>query len=197
MFTGIIQTIGNISRIESKDSDSHIIFKTEKNILDDMKIGDSISVNGVCLSITGKAESTFSVDVSNETMRLTTFSVLKGNNNVNLEKAMVLSDRINGHFVSGHIDGIGIVKEKKKDGRSISFLIEFPSDLKKFVSKKGSISIDGVSLTINSVKDNNFYVNIIPHTLSETIMSEYIEGTKVNIEVDLIARYLDKLIENK
>ena len=197
MFTGIIQTIGNISRIESKDSDSHIIFKTEKNILDDMKIGDSISVNGVCLSITGKAESTFSVDVSNETMRLTTFSVLKVNNNVNLEKAMVLSDRISGHFVSGHIDGIGIVKEKKKVGRSISFLIEFPADLKKFVSKKGSISIDGVSLTINSIKDNNFDVNIIPHTLSETIMSEYKEDTKVNIEVDLIARYLDKLIENK
>ncbi len=197
MFTGIIQTIGNISRIESKDSDSHIIFKAEKNILDDMKIGDSISVNGVCLSITGKAESTFSVDVSNETMRLTTFSVLKVNNNVNLEKAMVLSDRISGHFVSGHIDGIGIVKEKKKVGRSISFLIEFPADLKKFVSKKGSISIDGVSLTINSIKDNNFDVNIIPHTLSETIMSEYKEDTKVNIEVDLIARYLDKLIENK
>ena len=197
MFTGIIQTIGNISRIESKDSDSHIIFKAEKNMLDDMKIGDSISVNGVCLSITGKAESTFSADVSNETMRLTTFSVLKVNNNVNLEKAMVLSDRISGHFVSGHIDGIGIVKEKKKVGRSISFLIEFPSDLKKFVSKKGSISIDGVSLTINSIKDNNFDVNIIPHTLSETIMSEYKEDTKVNIEVDLIARYLDKLIENK
>jgi len=197
MFTGIIQTIGNISRIESKDSDSHIIFKAEKKTLDDMKIGDSISVNGVCLSITGKAESTFSVDVSNETMRLTTFSVLKVNNNVNLEKAMVLSDRISGHFVSGHIDGIGIVKEKKKVGRSISFLIEFPADLKKFVSKKGSISIDGVSLTINSIKDNNFDVNIIPHTLSETIMSEYKEDTKVNIEVDLIARYLDKLIENK
>jgi len=197
MFTGIIQTIGNISRIESKDSDSHIIFKAEKNMLDDMKIGDSISVNGVCLSITGKAESTFSADVSNETMRLTTFSVLKVNNNVNLEKAMVLSDRISGHFVSGHIDGIGIVKEKKKVGRSISFLIEFPADLKKFVSKKGSISIDGVSLTINSIKDNNFDVNIIPHTLSETIMSEYKEDTKVNIEVDLIARYLDKLIENK
>ena len=197
MFTGIIQTIGNISRIESKDSDSHIIFKAEKNILDDMKIGDSISVNGICLSVVGKTEDTFSVDVSNETMRLTTFSVLKVNNNVNLEKAMVLSDRISGHFVSGHIDGIGIVKEKKKVGRSISFLIEFPADLKKFVSKKGSISIDGVSLTINSIKDNNFDVNIIPHTLSETIMSEYKEDTKVNIEVDLIARYLDKLIENK
>ena len=195
MFTGIIQTIGNISRIESKESDSHIIFKTEKNILDDMKVGDSISVNGICLSVVGKTEDTFSVDVSNETMRLTTFSVLKVNNNVNLEKAMVLSDRINGHFVSGHIDGMGIVRGKKKDGRSTSFLIEFPYGLKKFFSKKGSVSIDGVSLTINTVKDNSFSVNIIPHTLSETIMSEYKEDTKVNIEVDLIARYLDKLLE--
>ena len=195
MFTGIIQTIGNISRIESKESDSHIIFKTEKNILDDMKVGDSISVNGICLSVVGKTEDTFSVDVSNETMRLTTFSVLKVNNNVNLEKAMVLSDRINGHFVSGHIDGTGIIKEKKREGRSTFFLIEFPQDLKKFVSKKGSISIDGVSLTINTTQGNSFGVNIIPHTLSETIMSEYKEGDKVNIEVDLIARYLDKLTE--
>ena len=195
MFTGIIQTIGNISRIESKESDSHIIFKTEKNILDDMKVGDSISVNGICLSVVGKTEDTFSVDVSNETMRLTTFSVLKVNNNVNLEKAMVLSDRINGHFVSGHIDGMGIVRGKKKDGRSTSFLIEFPYDLKKFVSRKGSISVDGVSLTINVIKGSSFGVNIIPHTLLETIMSEYEEGTKVNIEVDLIARYLDKLLE--
>ena len=195
MFTGIIQTIGNISRIDSNYSDSHIILKTEKNILDDMKIGDSISVNGVCLSVVTKTEGTFSVDVSNETMSLTTFSNLKVNDSVNLEKAMVLSDRINGHFVSGHIDGVGIVKGVKKDGRSSSLLIEFPNDLKKFISKKGSISIDGVSLTINTIKEDSFGVNIIPHTLSETIMSEYEVGTKVNIEVDLITRYLDKLIE--
>ena len=195
MFTGIIQTIGKISKIESNDSDSYIVFEVEKFILDDIKIGDSISVNGVCLSVIKKSEDTFSVDVSNETMRLTTFSVLKVNNNVNLEKAMILSDRINGHFVSGHIDGTGIIKEKKREGRSTFFLIEFPQDLKKFVSKKGSISIDGVSLTINITQGNSFGVNIIPHTLSETIMSEYKEGDKVNIEVDLIARYLDKLIE--
>jgi len=195
MFTGIIQTIGKISKIESNDSNSHIVFEVEKFILDDIRIGDSISVNGVCLSVIKKTEDTFSVDVSNETMRLTTFSVLKVNNNVNLEKAMILSDRINGHFVSGHIDGTGIIKEKKKEGRSTFFLIEFPQDLKKFVSKKGSISIDGVSLTINTTQGNSFGVNIIPHTLSETIMSEYKEGDKVNIEVDLIARYLDKLIE--
>ena len=195
MFTGIIQTIGKISKIESNDSNSRIVFEVEKFILDDIRIGDSISVNGVCLSVIKKTEDTFSVDVSNETMRLTTFSVLKVNNNVNLEKAMILSDRINGHFVSGHIDGTGIIKEKKKEGRSTFFLIEFPEDLKKFVSKKGSISIDGVSLTINVTQGNSFGVNIIPHTLSETIMSEYKEGDKVNIEVDLIARYLDKLIE--
>jgi len=195
MFTGIIQTIGKISKIESNDSNSRIVFELEKFILDDIRIGDSISVNGVCLSVIKKTEDTFSVDVSNETMRLTTFSVLKVNNNVNLEKAMILSDRINGHFVSGHIDGTGIIKEKKKEGRSTFFLIEFPEDLKKFVSKKGSISIDGVSLTINITQGNSFGVNIIPHTLSETIMSEYKEGDKVNIEVDLIARYLDKLIE--
>ena len=195
MFTGIIQTIGKISKIESNDSNSRIVFEVEKFILDDIRIGDSISVNGVCLSVIKKSDDTFSVDVSYETMRLTTFSVLKVNNNVNLEKAMILSDRINGHFVSGHIDGTGIIKEKKKEGRSTFFLIEFPKDLKKFVSKKGSISIDGVSLTINITQGNSFGVNIIPHTLSETIMSEYKEGDKVNIEVDLIARYLDKLIE--
>ena len=195
MFTGIIQTIGKISKIESNDSNSYIVFEVEKFILDDIRIGDSISVNGVCLSVIKKTEDTFGVDVSNETMRLTTFSVLKVNNNVNLEKAMILSDRINGHFVSGHIDGTGIIKEKKREGRSTFFLIEFPQDFKKFVSKKGSISIDGVSLTINITQGNSFGVNIIPHTLSETIMSEYKEGDKVNIEVDLIARYLDKLIE--
>ena len=195
MFTGIIQTIGKISKIESNDSNSRIVFEVEKFILDDIRIGDSISVNGVCLSVIKKTEDTFSVDVSNETMRLTTFSVLKVNNNVNLEKAMILSDRINGHFVSGHIDDTGIIKEKKREGRSTFFLIEFPEDLKKFVSKKGSISIDGVSLTINVTQGNSFGINIIPHTLSETIMSEYKEGDKVNIEVDLIARYLDKLIE--
>ena len=194
MFTGIIQTIGKISKIESNDSNSYIVFEVEKFILDDIRIGDSISVNGVCLSVIKKTD-TFGVDVSNETMRLTTFSVLKVNNNVNLEKAMILSDRINGHFVSGHIDGTGIIKEKKREGRSTFFLIEFPQDLKKFVSKKGSISIDGVSLTINITQGNSFGINIIPHTLSETIMSEYKEGDKVNIEVDLIARYLDKLTE--
>ena len=196
MFTGIIQTIGKISKIESNDSNSYIVFKVEKFILDDIRIGDSISVNGVCLSVIKKSEDTFSVDVSNETMRLTTFSVLKVNNNVNLEKAMILSDRINGHFVSGHIDGTGIIKEKKKEGRSTFFLIEFPQDLKKFVSKKGSISIDGVSLTINTTQGNSFGVNIIPHTREFTTWSDISINSYVNLEVDPIARYVFESIKN-
>ena len=187
MFTGIIQEIGNIMEIDSHELDKQIIFKTEKKFLDDMNIGDSLSINGVCLSVVETKDDTFSVDVSNETIKLTTFSDLKINSTVNLEK-------INGHFVSGHVDETGIVKEKKIIGRSTCFLIEVSSDIKKFVSKKGSISIDGVSLTINFVKENCFGVNIIPHTLLRTIMSDYDVGTRVNIEVDLIARYLETLL---
>ena len=194
MFTGIIQTTGHISKIDLNNSNGHFTFKVKNFLLNDVKIGDSISVNGVCLSVVEKTLDTFSVDISNETMRLTTFSQLKVNNNVNLEKAMALSDRINGHFVSGHIDGTGIIREKRKDGNSTFLLIEFPNDLKKYISKKGSISIDGVSLTINKIESNKFGISIIPHTFSGTIISEYKKGTTVNIEVDLIARYLDKLI---
>ena len=194
MFTGIIQEIGNIMEIDSNELDKQIIFKTEKKFLDDMNIGDSLSINGVCLSVVETKDDTFSVDVSNETIKLTTFSDLKINSTVNLEKAMTLSEKINGHFVSGHVDETGIVKEKKIIGRSTCFLIEVSSDIKKFVSKNGSISIDGVSLTINFVMENCFGVNIIPHTLLRTIMSDYDVGTRVNIEVDLIARYLETLL---
>ena len=194
MFTGIIQTTGHISKIDLNNSNGHFTFKVKNFLLNDVKIGDSISVNGVCLSVVEKTLDTFSVDISNETMRLTTFSQLKVNNNVNLEKAMALSDRINGHFVSGHIDGTGVIREKRKDGNSTFLLIEFPNDLKKYISKKGSISIDGVSLTINKIESNKLGISIIPHTISGTIISEYKKGTRVNIEVDLIARYLDKLI---
>ena len=135
MFTGIIQEIGNIMEIDSHELDKQIIFKTEKKFLDDMNIGDSLSINGVCLSVVETKDDTFSVDVSNETIKLTTFSDLKINSNVNLEKAMTLSEKINGHFVSGHVDETGIVKEKKIIGRSTCFLIEASSDIKKFVSK--------------------------------------------------------------
>jgi len=169
------------------------VFNTGKMELSDMALGDSISVNGVCLSIIEKEANSFSADLSKETLSLTTFSNLKVGSRINLEKAMMLSDRINGHMVSGHVDGIGKVIGKIDDGRSIRYTIEIPAGLNKFISKKGSVSVDGVSLTVNEVNGTTFGVNIIPHTLTETIFSEYDIETKVNIEVDLIARYLDQL----
>ena len=194
MFTGIIQAIGNISKIDSNGPDSRIVFKAGKMKLDDVKIGDSISVNGVCLSITEKTKDSFSSDLSSETISLTTFIEMRANSKVNLEKAMNFSSRVNGHLIAGHVDGVGVIKEMKNDGRSILILIEFPEELEKYISKKGSIAVDGVSLTINGTKENTFSINIIPHTLSGSIISEYNIGTKVNIEVDLIARYLEKLV---
>ena len=194
MFTGIIQTIGNISKIDSNGPDSRIVFKAGRMKLDDVKIGDSISVNGVCLSITEKTKDSFSSDLSSETLSLTTFIEMRANSKVNLEKAMNFSSRVNGHLIAGHVDGVGVIKEMKNDGRSILILIEFPEELDKYISKKGSIAVDGVSLTINGTKENTFSINIIPHTLSGSIISEYNIGTKVNIEVDLIARYLEKLV---
>jgi len=194
MFTGIIQAIGNISKIDSNGPDSRIVFKAGKMKLDDVKIGDSISVNGVCLSITEKTKNSFSSDLSSETLSLTTFIEMRANSKVNLEKAMNFSSRVNGHLIAGHVDGVGVIKEMKNDGRSILILIEFPEELEKYISKKGSIAVDGVSLTINGTKENTFSINIIPHTLSGSIISEYNIGTKVNIEVDLIARYLEKLV---
>ena len=194
MFTGIIQAIGNISKIDSNGPDSRIVFKAGRMKLDDVKIGDSISVNGVCLSITEKTKDSFSSDLSSETLSLTTFIEMRANSKVNLEKAMNFSSRVNGHLIAGHVDGVGVIKEMKNDGRSILILIEFPEELDKYISKKGSIAVDGVSLTINGTKENTFSINIIPHTLSGSIISEYNIGTKVNIEVDLIARYLEKLV---
>ena len=194
MFTGIIQAIGNISKIDSNGPDSCIVFKAGRMKLDDVKIGDSISVNGVCLSITEKTKDSFSSDLSSETLSLTTFIEMRANSKVNLEKAMIFSSRVNGHLIAGHVDGVGVIKEMKNDGRSILILIEFPEELEKYISKKGSIAVDGVSLTINGTKENTFSINIIPHTLSGSIISEYNIGTKVNIEVDLIARYLEKLV---
>jgi len=194
MFTGIIQTIGNISKIDSNGPDSRIVFKAGRMKLDDVKIGDSISVNGVCLSITEKTKDSFSSDLSSETLSLTTFIEMRANSKVNLEKAMSFSSRVNGHLIAGHVDGVGVIKEMKNDGRSILILIEFPEELDKYISKKGSIAVDGVSLTINGTKENTFSINIIPYTLSGSIISEYNIGTKVNIEVDLIARYLEKLV---
>ena len=196
MFTGIIHAIGKINAIDEHGADSRFIFNTGSMDLSDLNVGDSIAVNGACLTLIDVGENSFAADISNETLKRTTFSKLEVGSSINLEKAMQLSDRLNGHIVSGHIDGIGKVSCLGDDGRSVCYAIVVPKALNRYLSKKGSVTVDGVSLTINAIEENTIKVNIIPHTLSKTIFSEYIAGCQVNIEVDLIARYLDRIIVN-
>jgi len=197
MFTGIIEAIGKIELIEEIDSDKRFVIASDSLKLSDVQQGDSISVNGVCLTVVDVQEKGFSIDVSVETLSCTTFNELAAGDQVNLEKALQLSSRLSGHMVSGHVDGKGIIQKKLADARSERFEIKFPAELGKYICKKGSICIDGVSLTINDAEESTFSVNIIPHTLKETIFSQYIEGRSVNLEVDIIARYMESLIADK
>jgi riboflavin synthase len=197
MFTGIIEAIGKIELIEDIDSDKRFVINSGSMNLSDVQCGDSISVNGVCLTVVDLQEKGFSVDVSVETLSCTTFSDLAAGDQLNLEKALQLSSRLSGHMVSGHVDGKGTIQNKLADARSERFEIKFPAEIGKYICKKGSICIDGVSLTINDAGESTFSVNIIPHTLQETIFSEYTEGTQVNLEVDIVARYMESLMTDK
>ena len=197
MFTGIIETTGKIELIEDIGSDKRLVIRSDSLNLSDVKRGDSISVNGVCLTVVDLQEKGFSTDVSVETLTCTTFSDLVAGDQVNLEKALQLSSRLSGHMVSGHVDGKGVIQKKYTDARSERFEIKFPAELGKYICKKGSICIDGVSLTINDTDESTFSVNIIPHTNEETIFSEYVEGKSVNLEVDIVARYMESLMMDK
>jgi len=197
MFTGIIEAIGKIELIEDIDSDKRFVIISDSLDLSDIKGGDSISVSGVCLTVVDLQENGFSVDVSVETLSCSTFNELVAGDQVNLEKALQLSSRLSGHMVSGHVDGKGMIQKKVTDARSERFDINFPVELGKYICKKGSICIDGVSLTINDVDKLTFSVNIIPHTLKETIFSTYTEGKQINLEVDIVARYMESLMTDK
>ena len=193
MFTGIIQAIGSIQEIHS--SDDGVILKINSNTLDlsDSKIGDSIAVNGVCLTVTQVSEKLFTADVSNETIYCSTFSDLSQGISVNLEKSLRFNQGIDGHLVSGHVDGVGKVQSINQDGDSTRIKIIVESDIVKYIAKKGSICINGVSLTVNSVEDNVFDVNIVPHTFSVTTLRDLSIDSNVNLEIDLIARYVERL----
>ena len=194
MFTGIIQATGTITRMESRSGDMRLSIATGQLDLSDVAMGDSIAVNGVCLTAVELPGDGFSADVSNETLALTTLGNLKSGSRVNLEKALTLSDRLGGHLVSGHVDGIGTVLERSPDARSERFVIEAPDVLARYIAQKGSVCVDGTSLTVNKVDGARFELNIVPHTLQETIIGDYVPGSKVNLEVDLIARYLERLM---
>jgi len=194
MFTGIIQSVGEITAIEAKGDDARIRVLTNKLDLADVQLGDSIAVNGVCLTAVELPGDGFWADVSGETLSVTTFKSLSVGTKANLEKAITPSTRLGGHLVSGHVDGIGKVVERYDDGRSVRFHIQAPDDMAKYIAEKGSVCVDGISLTVNAVKGAVFELNIVPHTLQETTMGQFKVGTEVNLEVDIIARYLERLI---
>jgi len=194
MFTGIIQAIGEVRGLQPSGGDVRLRIATGKLDLGDVALGDSIAVNGVCLTAVELPGDGFVADVSRETLSLTSLGQLKPGSSVNLEKALTLATRLGGHLVSGHVDGLGRVIERYDDARSVRFTIEAPDELARYIAHKGSITVDGTSLTVNAVSGSRFELNIVPHTLQETIMDSYAVGTGVNLEVDLVARYLERLL---
>ncbi len=194
MFTGIIQSIGEIAAIQPKGGDVRLYIKAGKLQVNNVALGDSIATNGVCLTAVELPSDGFWADVSRETLDCTSVGDWKVGQSVNLEKAMTPETHFGGHIVSGHVDGLGEVLSVKQDGRSWRFVLRAPKELAKYIAAKGSITVDGTSLTVNHVDGNEFGLNIVPHTLQETVMGTYSAGTQVNLEVDLIARYLERLL---
>jgi riboflavin synthase len=196
VFTGIIEAVGKIQRMEPLGGDMRLVIDASELDMSDVQMGDSIAVNGVCLTAVQFDQKSFVADVSNETISLTTLRNLKTGSPVNLEKALLPTTRLGGHLVSGHVDGMGSIVGVSEDARSVKYTVRVPGELKKYVAVKGSICIDGTSLTVNAVNDDTFDINIVPHTQERTIIKSYKTGTEVNLEVDLIARYLERLLMN-
>jgi riboflavin synthase len=194
MFTGIIQAVGKIAALETKGGDARLRIATGALDLGGVHIGDSIAVSGVCLTAVELPGDGFWADVSGETLARTTLGALRPGDAVNLEKALTPATPLGGHLVSGHVDGVGEVRERRAEARSVRFRIEAPAALARYVAAKGSICVDGVSLTVNAVDGASFELNIVPHTLAATTLGEFRPGRRVNLEVDLIARYLERLL---
>ena len=201
MFTGIIQSVGRMARIEPRGGDVRLTVDTASSgqdtfDLSDVQLGDSIAVSGVCLTVVTLEPHGFSADVSNETLSLTTLGKLNAGAPVNLEKALRLADRLGGHLVSGHVDGLGKVASITADGRSQRWMFEVPAALARYIAAKGSVCIDGTSLTVNEVSGSRFGVNLIPHTVEHTAFHARRVGDAVNIEVDVVARYIERLLSS-
>lgn len=195
MFTGIIEAIGIIQSLTKNDGDCRLSVYSEKFDFNDISLGDSVAVSGVCLTVTELGDSTFSADVSNETLNCTNFGDLVVGSLVNLEKSLKPESRLSGHLVSGHVDGLATLQSKDNDGDSLYLVFTAPVELAHYIARKGSVCIDGISLTVNEVKGINFSVNIILHTANETTMHELEVGQEINLEVDLISRYLERLLQ--
>jgi riboflavin synthase len=194
MFTGIIEAVGKIKAININAQGARLVIATNNLDMSDVKLGDSIATNGICLTVVDYDQHSYSADVSNETLKRTGFVNYGVGMAVNLEKAMLASTRFGGHMVSGHVDGVSEILSIINNGNSIEYWLSMPSDIAHYIAEKGSVTIDGTSLTVNALSDGKFRLTIVPHTVKETIFAHYQIGTKVNLEVDLIARYLERLL---
>ena len=194
MFTGIVEDVGQVLSGEKKPRDA--VFRIGLNGIPAAEIrkGESVAVNGVCLTAVSVGKGDFSAEASRETLSRTNLSGLRAGSGVNLERSVRAGDRMGGHIVTGHVDGVGVVRSRESVGESVVFSFSIPAGLSKYVVEKGSVAVDGVSLTVNSAVGEEFSVNIIPHTLKETIFSELREDGKVNIECDIIGKYVEKML---
>lgn len=197
MFTGIVETTGRIEAVEPKGGDVRLRVAVASLAGGPLAPGESVSVDGVCLTAVDPAGGAFDADVSRETLEHTTIGDRRAGDAVNLERALLPDTRLGGHFVSGHVDGVGEIIEQHPDARSTRFVLRLPEALSRFVARKGSVCLDGVSLTVNSVGADRFDVNIVPHTLEVTCLDRWHPGRRVNVEVDLIARYLERLLDGR
>lgn len=193
MFTGIIIAVGHIRTAIAEGGDLRLEIFSDKLGLEDVVLGDSIAVNGVCLTVVQKTTHSFWADVSRETLACSTLQRVKVGSPVNLEKALLPTRRLGGHWVSGHVDGIGEVLMRQENARAVQFRLKAPESLARYIALKGSITVDGVSLTVNAVAGAEFELTIVPHTLRNTIMTNYQPGWQVNLEVDILARYIERL----
>ncbi len=193
MFTGIVEEVGRVSSIKNSTNSAILTIEAEK-VLEESKIGDSISVNGVCLTVTDISSKSFSADIMHESLKRSSLGELKKGSRVNLERALKLSTRLGGHIVSGHIDGVGKIKSIKKDDNAVWYCIEANEKILKYIIEKGSVAIDGISLTVAEENDKDFSVSVIPHTRAASNLSEKKIGSRVNIENDCIAKYVEKLL---
>ncbi|MBK6758647.1 MAG: riboflavin synthase [Moraxellaceae bacterium] len=194
MFTGIIESVGRVQQITPRSGDVRLTIATAKLNLADVKLGDSVATNGICLTVVELTGQGFAADVSNETLRRTCLKTWKVGTAVNLEKALMPTSRLGGHIVSGHVDGLGEIISVKQDARSIQYQVRAPDELAKYISEKGSITVDGISLTVNAIDGAVFSLNIVPHTVQETNVGSWQVGSVINLEVDLLARYLERLL---
>lgn len=194
MFTGIIQSVGQISQMQARAGDKRVTIASGDLDMSSVALGDSIAVSGVCLTVIAFDQNSFSADLSTETLARTALASIQPGTRVNLEKALTLQTPLGGHLVSGHVDGVGEVVARQDSGRAIQFEVQAPDALARYIAEKGSICVDGISLTVNAVNGARFALTIVPHTLTQTTMDEFEPGRKVNLEVDIVARYLERLL---